>query len=329
VRERGWTPAGEQQSGDQLASLDGPWLAVDSLTDSGLLTTVYNFRVSNDHTYFVGTDEWGFSVWAHNAEYVPEALAQQVKNRDSAELAILEWIDGRNPAGRELLKNFRQGQNYDGYLPEWLIEENPSAHRVIAELVADQNPTNLIAIMRGGKLQTDILTKALPDLADRVRILAKNPDFRANEFAALRQAIDDIVTAYPGQQHRLVIVDTWFGGGTHDGIVKHVGPMLQAKRAAGVDVSLDVHFLRERIGYELSVGADPYAVRIVNGSLAIHEHRVRMVLGEDVKKLLDPWGDRTLRVFGGDGSVSSRIQATTRPELRSIFAEIMAGIRGI
>jgi len=69
VRDRGWTPAGELQAGDQLASLDGSWLAVDSLTDSGLLTTVYNFRVSDYHTYFVGTDDWAFAVWAHHASY--------------------------------------------------------------------------------------------------------------------------------------------------------------------------------------------------------------------------------------------------------------------
>ena len=34
-----------------------------------MVETVYNFRVANCHTYFVGCAEWGFSVWAHNAEY--------------------------------------------------------------------------------------------------------------------------------------------------------------------------------------------------------------------------------------------------------------------
>lgn len=36
--------------------------------DTGCWETVYNFRVADWHTYFVGCDEWGFSVWAHNAE---------------------------------------------------------------------------------------------------------------------------------------------------------------------------------------------------------------------------------------------------------------------
>jgi len=28
---------------------------------------VYNLRIADYHTYFVGSREWGFSVWAHNA----------------------------------------------------------------------------------------------------------------------------------------------------------------------------------------------------------------------------------------------------------------------
>jgi hypothetical protein len=41
-----------------------------TLTDvfhTGCVETVYNVRVAEFSTYFVGGDEWGFSVWAHNA----------------------------------------------------------------------------------------------------------------------------------------------------------------------------------------------------------------------------------------------------------------------
>lgn len=30
------------------------------------MATVYNLRVADYHTYFVGCNEWGWSVWAHN-----------------------------------------------------------------------------------------------------------------------------------------------------------------------------------------------------------------------------------------------------------------------
>jgi hypothetical protein len=37
------------------------------------LTPVYNLRVAEDHTYFVGEAAWGFSVWVHNAYDVRRA----------------------------------------------------------------------------------------------------------------------------------------------------------------------------------------------------------------------------------------------------------------
>ena len=68
VKDRGWVTAGELKEGDLLAGeADGRWLAVERLEDTGRLETVYNLRVQDYHTYFVGSEEWGFSVSAHNA----------------------------------------------------------------------------------------------------------------------------------------------------------------------------------------------------------------------------------------------------------------------
>ena len=36
---------------------------------TGTPAQVYNFRSADHHTYFVGDDDWGFSVWVHNAKY--------------------------------------------------------------------------------------------------------------------------------------------------------------------------------------------------------------------------------------------------------------------
>ena len=44
--------------------------AISRVEDTGEWATVYNMRVADWHTYFVGAAEWGFSVWAHNAECV-------------------------------------------------------------------------------------------------------------------------------------------------------------------------------------------------------------------------------------------------------------------
>jgi hypothetical protein len=68
AESRGWIAAAELLPGDRLASLDGHWLTVEELVDTNEYEVVYNLRVSEYHTYFVGCDEWGWAVWAHNAE---------------------------------------------------------------------------------------------------------------------------------------------------------------------------------------------------------------------------------------------------------------------
>jgi hypothetical protein len=67
VRGKGWTAAKDLQAGDLLRSHDGQWVAVESVSEGEELAAVYNLRVAEHHTYFVGSRDWGFSVWAHNA----------------------------------------------------------------------------------------------------------------------------------------------------------------------------------------------------------------------------------------------------------------------
>jgi hypothetical protein len=57
------------QVGDLLQCDDGGWQRVDGVRDTGTWQTVYNVRVSNWHTYFVGEEAWRWSLWVHNAEY--------------------------------------------------------------------------------------------------------------------------------------------------------------------------------------------------------------------------------------------------------------------
>ena len=66
IRGKGWVPARELQHGDLLLSDDGQWVEVDRLQESRSYVKVYNLRISDWHTYFVGSQEWDFSVRAHN-----------------------------------------------------------------------------------------------------------------------------------------------------------------------------------------------------------------------------------------------------------------------
>jgi hypothetical protein len=66
VRGAGWRAGYLLEPGDELRGHDGRWSAVEAVADLGEEETVYNLRVADYHTYFVGRREWGFSVWAHN-----------------------------------------------------------------------------------------------------------------------------------------------------------------------------------------------------------------------------------------------------------------------
>jgi RHS repeat-associated protein len=66
VRDKGWTSAAELKVGDLLSTHDCQWVPVKDLFATGQLATVFNLRVADYHTYFVGGPDWRFSVWAHN-----------------------------------------------------------------------------------------------------------------------------------------------------------------------------------------------------------------------------------------------------------------------
>jgi intein/homing endonuclease len=67
VDGKGWTAAGALKAGDRIATLSGEWVPIGEVFDTEEWELVYNLRVADFHTYFVGEDGWGFSAWAHNA----------------------------------------------------------------------------------------------------------------------------------------------------------------------------------------------------------------------------------------------------------------------
>ncbi len=59
VVSKGWVNANELAPGDTLIGKDGQEVAISQVEDTGEWATVYNMRVADWHTYFVGAAEWG------------------------------------------------------------------------------------------------------------------------------------------------------------------------------------------------------------------------------------------------------------------------------
>jgi hypothetical protein len=133
------------RSGDVLVGHDRQRVRVESVRDTGEYGTVYNLRVRDWHTYFVGTAEWGWDAWAHNAGCTPEQAAERIsllrgllfddnipksaRHREAihAEIAYLETFTNGNFQTAQHVQNTRNGPvtrtvykntvNFDGGVP--------------------------------------------------------------------------------------------------------------------------------------------------------------------------------------------------------------------
>jgi hypothetical protein len=125
---RGWVRAGDLRRGDWLVGHDGKFTLVEAVTDGGEVTTVYNLRVAEYHTYFVGCPEWRFSVWAHNV-YNPEGLSTEERAEIVESAKALERGEPSKHVdweGQPVLEKLAQTQVL---LPEYTLA--PSFHETL------------------------------------------------------------------------------------------------------------------------------------------------------------------------------------------------------
>jgi Pretoxin HINT domain/Protein of unknown function (DUF3990) len=76
-----WVAAKELQVGDKLTCQDGSMVTIEGLRQTDQWQPVYNLRIADYHTYFVGDDSWGWAVWAHNQYFyhaTSDAAAQSI-----------------------------------------------------------------------------------------------------------------------------------------------------------------------------------------------------------------------------------------------------------
>ncbi len=148
VRLKGWVSASMIQPGDELSSHDGQWVAVEEVYDTGEHETVYNLRVTDFHTYFVGGAEWGFSAWAHNACDEAHNAANYMKYKKQLEAAEIAK-PGNSLRGRVVFNNPLGGTTAEG---QNMIRE-AAAYGNLAEQNGFLSPTGRVSTV--GALRAD------------------------------------------------------------------------------------------------------------------------------------------------------------------------------
>ena len=140
VKDRGWIAAGELKAGDLLASEEnGRWLTVDGVKDTGRYESVYNIRVADYHTYFVGELDWDFAVWAHNV-YNTNKIGSIAESLAKQKLESKGWT---------VLGALQRGRNGIDLIAQRLLA-NGTVKTIIAEVKA--NSARLSALQKLGPM---------------------------------------------------------------------------------------------------------------------------------------------------------------------------------
>ena len=95
TRRAGWLPAIELMAGDEFVGKDGEWTVVEEVERTDREETLYNCRVADYHTYFVGGSDWGFSVWCIMRVRSPFRTVRSTATRGTIQRARASQLNSR------------------------------------------------------------------------------------------------------------------------------------------------------------------------------------------------------------------------------------------
>ena len=98
VLKKGWVSTQLLRKGDLLVGHDSQVTPVEQVVETENIKIVYNMRVQRSHTYFVGNDDWGFALWAHNS------CTEIVTKNGKTVLRLLNKYDIGSPEYRQLIR---------------------------------------------------------------------------------------------------------------------------------------------------------------------------------------------------------------------------------
>jgi hypothetical protein len=198
VNKAGFVPAAFLEPGDVVLSDDGQLLPVERVEHTGQVETVYNLEVEGTHTYFVTGEGWGFSVWAHNANYATaEEIAESngnVRVREDLPGGTGSMFDEANGTGVYVLRNSKGQIEYvgSGDAPARLeAHATPGSGKedLTGQILFNNNLSAAEAISLEQELQQLLggvkSTNSQTSLRNQIQALGEgNPQFTHLEFAA-------------------------------------------------------------------------------------------------------------------------------------------------
>jgi RHS repeat-associated protein len=148
---RGWLAVAELQIGDLLLSHDGTIIPIEDLFDTEEYERVYNLRVAQFHTYFIGIPDWRFSIWAHNADC-------------------------------QVQENYKAGKTREDKVAAELAKENPGASVQRERYLRDSEGNRLVDPLTNEARRVDMAVVKDKKVLDMVEVTSKTAP-KADQFA--------------------------------------------------------------------------------------------------------------------------------------------------
>ena len=122
------------------------------------MTTLYNLRVADWHTYFVGKPDWGFSLWAHNAYSIRrlEGGGWTLVDEEGKIAAIAEGQVFKNPTE---VQNFAKKNSIAGAV----IDSKAPPVTPVVRAAPTVSLETQIDLARNAKVQPGDVRGALPN----------------------------------------------------------------------------------------------------------------------------------------------------------------------
>jgi hypothetical protein len=278
VVEKGWTPAGELQPGDQFVSLGGERARVASVCETGLVEPVYNLRVADNHTYFVSDGDPDFSVLAHNSSIksLREAHKNSLLNR--AWNATTGFVEGLLRSGSKSATEWEAEQSKAAMAERtWAIPKSPDVG-LDPRSASQKKRAESAEAGRTAKLSQT------PEGREQLQREAEVDSKRARNGVVLRVAVELAATLVPGGGEAgdvATVADpnapAWqkaaagaslTANAASGGLLPNVGPVLRAGKALakGGDKAADAAKTSETVIENAARYAD--SVRTGSGKIA-------------------------------------------------------------
>ncbi|HMG57918.1 MAG TPA: hypothetical protein VK601_30660, partial [Kofleriaceae bacterium] len=214
----------------------------------------------------------------------------------------------------------------EGHVLDTALAENQAAIRDMVSAFKANPPDVIVGMKEGGAFLADVLGAADPALAGKVHEMDVH---KATGDAAKKGKFDqdpmlqEFEVLIQGGAKKIAIVDSYMGGRTASSLRDQIMKPLAEKYP---DVTFDVHWLRETMGFPDGPLRGTVREGQKGGSqISTEAHPVRMAIGDDMTMVYDPTSTKPVTIFDRNGQVVKVFYPAEGQTSRDVIMGLLTG----